>query len=78
MLDGLIEYVPPDEDDIEDKEAFLKNIQNFYDGREMVIDAFIKKKYHWQMVLILNILKENLIKSQTFIGWKTRVNFKIL
>ena len=28
------------------RETFLKNIQSFYDGREMVINAFKNKKIH--------------------------------
>ena len=44
LLDDLKEYEPFNENDIKDKEIFLENIQNFYDRREMVIDAFIDKK----------------------------------
>ena len=43
MLDDLKEYNPRDENHISDKSDFLKNIQNFYNGREMVINAFANK-----------------------------------
>ena len=44
MLDSLKEYKRDDEKNTSEKETFLSNIQNFYIGREMVIDAFINKK----------------------------------
>ena len=43
LLDDLKKYNPRDEKHISAKDKFLKNIQNFYDGREMIIKVFKNK-----------------------------------
>ena len=40
-LEGLKKYNPLTEKNINKKELFFDNIQKFYDGREMVINAFL-------------------------------------
>ena len=42
-LENLKKYDPTTEKNISKKESFVNNIQNFYDGREMVIKAFKNK-----------------------------------
>ena len=43
MIEDLKKYDPRDNEHIRRKETFLENIENFYDGREMVIRAFKNK-----------------------------------
>ena len=40
LLDDLKKYDPKDQKHISDKAKFLESIANFYDGKEMVINAF--------------------------------------
>ena len=43
-LEEVKRYNPLTNDNINKEDSFLNNIQNFYDGREMVIDAFANEK----------------------------------
>ena len=43
FLDNLKKYNPRDQNNINEKAVFLNNIENFYDGRKMVIKAFKNK-----------------------------------
>ena len=45
ILERLKKYKPRTEDNINDKNNVLKNANNFYDGREMIINAFKNKLF---------------------------------
>ena len=43
MIEKLKKYKPRTKDNIKDKNNVLKNAQNLYDGREIIIIAFENK-----------------------------------
>ena len=45
MIEKLKKYKPRTKDNIKDKNNVLKNTQNLYDGREMIINAFKNKLF---------------------------------
>ena len=45
MIEKLKKYKPRTKDNIKDKNNVLKNAQNLYDGREMIINAFKNKLF---------------------------------
>ena len=59
IIEKLKEWKPRTEDNISDKNNVLKNAQNLYGGRKMIINAFTINYFHYILEIIMKNLKNN-------------------
>ena len=70
-IEEVKKYNPSTSDNINKKRLFKKIYKTFIMDEKWLLMHLSIKKFHWQIVLILNTMKENLVKNQIFFGWNT-------